>query len=135
MEFASNSRLDEIANDAFVYGSDTESKSSDSDTTSSTQSTSSSESDSYSYSYSYSSSEYSEESNNDSNRFAALATSLSDSFNPPSRSQATNDSNPDIVEEPSSHPSVKLYIQMEYYKNGTLDDLIQSGNVVVLNNV
>ena len=133
MEFASNSRLDEIANDAFVYGSDTDSTSSDSDTTSSTQSSSSSESDFYSYSYS--TSDYSEESNNDSNRFAAFATSLSDSFNPLSRSQATKDSNPGTVEEPSFHPSVKLYIQMEYYKNGTLDDLIQSGNVVLLNNV
>ena len=127
LEFASNSRLDEIANDAFVYGSDTDSTSSDSDTTSSTQSSSSSESDFYSYSYS--TSDYSEESNNDSNRFAAFATSLSDSFNPPSRSQATKDSNPGTVEEPSFHPSVKLYIQMEYYKNGTLDDLIQSGNL------
>ena len=28
----------------------------------------------------------------------------------------------------TSHPR-KLYIQMEYYKNGTLDDLIQKGEV------
>ena len=34
--------------------------------------------------------------------------------------------------QPDSHMSAKLYIQMEYYENGTLDDLIQSGHVCVV---
>ena len=65
-----------------------------------------------------------------SNRFSALE--LSDSLSIPTRSTTTGLSPQANCDQSDTHMSVKLYIQMEYYKNGTLDDLIQSGKVSIV---
>ena len=151
IEFRGNDGLNQIAEDAFDFESESNEKSksnrfcetSDSD----------SDSDSNSSSSSYSSSSYSEDSLSttssdsdssssysstadsstenvqQSNRFSALE--LSDSLSIPTRS-TTNRLSPQANGTPSdTHMPAKLYIQMEYYKNGTLDDLIQSGKVSI----
>ena len=152
IEFRGNDGLNQIAEDAFDFESESNEKSksnrfcetSDSD----------SDSDSNSSSSSYSSSSYSEDSLSttssdsdssssysstadsstenvqQSNRFSALE--LSDSLSIPTRS-TTNRLSPQANSTPSdTHMPAKLYIQMEYYKNGTLDDLIQSGKVSLI---
>ena len=65
-----------------------------------------------------------------SNRFSALE--LSDSLSIPTRSTTAGLSPQANCDQSDTHMSVKLYIQMEYYKNGTLDDLIQSGKVSIV---
>ena len=147
IEFRGNDGLNQIAEDAFDFesGSNEKSKSnrfcetSDSSSSSSSSSyssssysedslsTTSSDSDSSS-SYS-STADFSTENVQQSNRFSALE--LSDSLSIPTRS-TTNGLPPQANSTPSdTHMPAKLYIQMEYYKNGTLDDLIQSGKVSI----
>ena len=142
-----NDQLNKIAEDAFDFGSESESESesnekldsnsfyntNESSSSSSSSISSSEDSLSSTSSTSDSSSSYSSsvDSSNEqvqpSNRFSALE--LSDSLSIPSRSVSTPIS-PQMGGVPSdSHMSVKLYIQMEYYENGTLDDLIQTGTV------
>ena len=147
IEFRGNDGLNQIAEDAFDFesGSNEKSKSnrfcetsdSDSDSSSSSYSSSSYSEDSLSTtsSDSDSSSSYSStadsstENVQQSNRFSALE--LSDSLSIPTRS-TTNRLSPQANSTPSdTHMPAKLYIQMEYYKNGTLDDLIQSGKVSI----
>ena len=143
--------MNQIAEDAFDFesgsgsgsGSNEKSKSnrfcetSDSDFDSSSSSSSSYSEDSLSTtsSDSDSSSSYSStadsstENVQQSNRFSALE--LSDSLSIPTRS-TTNRLSPQANSTPSdTHMPAKLYIQMEYYKSGTLDDLIQSGIVSI----
>ena len=152
IEFRGNDGLNQIAEDAYDFesgsgsgsGSNEKSKSnrfcetSDSDFDSSSSSSSSYSEDSLSTtsSDSDSSSSYSStadsstENVQQSNRFSALE--LSDSLSIPTRS-TTNRLSPQANSTPSdTHMPAKLYIQMEYYKNGTLDDLIQSGKVSLI---
>ena len=146
IEFRGNDGLNQIAEDAFDFesGSNEKSKSnrfcetSDSDSSSSSYSSSSYSEDSLSTtsSDSDSSSSYSStadsstENVQQSNRFSALE--LSDSLSIPTRS-TTNRLSPQANGTPSdTHMPARLYIQMEYYKNGTLDDLIQSGKVSLI---
>ena len=148
IEFRGNDGLNQIAEDAFDFesGSNEKPKSnrfcetsdSDSDSSSSSYSSSSYSEDSLSTtsSDSDSSSSYSStadsstENVQQSNRFSALE--LSDSLSIPTRS-TTNGLPPQANSTPSdTHMPAKLYIQMEYYKNGTLDDLIQSGKVSLI---
>ena len=147
IEFRGNDGLNQIAEDAFDFESESNEKSksnrfcetSDSSSSSSSSSyssssysedslsTTSSDSDSSS-SYS-STADFSTENVQQSNRFSALE--LSDSLSIPTRS-TTNGLPPQANSTPSdTHMPAKLYIQMEYYKNGTLDDLIQSGKVSI----
>ena len=147
IEFRGNDGLNQIAEDAFDFesGSNEKSKSnrfcetsdSDSDSSSSSYSSSSYSEDSLSTTSSDSDSSSSYSSTADSstddvqqsNRFSALE--LSDSLSIPTRS-TTNGLPPQANSTPSdTHMPAKLYIQMEYYKNGTLDDLIQSGKVSI----
>lgn len=160
IEFRGNDRLNQIAEDAFDFGPESESgleSESESESVSYEKSkshrfgeTSESDSDSDPDSDYYSS--YSEESlsttNSDSdsspsstadsssaivqqsNRFSALE--LSDSLSIPTRSTTTGLSPQANCDQSDTHMSVKLYIQMEYYENGTLDDLIQSGKVSIV---
>ena len=151
IEFRGNDGLNQIAEDAFDFesgsgsgsGSNEKSKSnrfcetSDSDFDSSSSSSSSYSEDSLSTTSSDSDSSYfysstadsSTENVQQSNRFSALE--LSDSLSIPTRS-TTNGLPPQANSTPSdTHMPAKLYIQMEYYKNGTLDDLIQSGKVSI----
>lgn len=143
IEFRGNDGLNQIAEDAFDFESESNEKSksnrfcetSDSSSSSSSSSysedslsTTSSDSDSSS-SYS-STADSSTENVQQSNRFSALE--LSDSLSIPTRS-TTNRLSPQANSTPSdTHMPAKLYIQMEYYKNGTLDDLIQSGKVSLI---
>lgn len=158
IEFRGNDRLNQIAEDAFDFGPESESgleSESESESVSYEKSKShrfgeTSESDSDPDSDYYSS--YSEESLSttssdsdsspsstadsssaivqQSNRFSALE--LSDSLSIPTRSTTTGLSPQANCDQSDTHMSVKLYIQMEYYKNGTLDDLIQSGKVSIV---
>ena len=118
--------INEIADSAFDYVSDsgsdesyesydsTESTTDDSTSVDSTSTTCSSLNDS-----------------NVDNRYADLIESQS-------ASQTDSKTNESVSAEQkkstsSSTPKIrKLYIQMEYYKNGTLDDMIQRGDVRVL---
>ena len=121
--------INEIADSAFDYVSDSDSESSESsDSYDSTESTSDDSTSDDSTSTTCSSL-------NDSsvdNRYADLIESQS-------ASQTDSKTNQSISAEQkkstsSSTPKIhKLYIQMEYYKNGTLDDMIQRGDVRVLN--
>ena len=121
--------INEIADSAFDYVSDSDSESSESsDSYDSTESTSDDSTSDDSTSTTCSSL-------NDSsvdNRYAELIESQS-------ASQTDSKTNQSISAEQkkstsSSTPKIrKLYIQMEYYKNGTLDDMIQRGDVRVLN--
>ena len=140
--------MNQIAEDAFDFesgsgsGSNEKSKSnrfcetsdsdSDSDSDSSSSSSSSYSEDSLSTTSSDSDSSTADSSTENvqqSNRFSALE--LSDSLSIPTRS-TTNRLSPQANGTPSdTHMSAKLYIQMEYYKSGTLDDLIQSGIVSI----
>ena len=150
IEFRGNDGLNQIAEDAFDFesGSNEKSKSnrfcetsdsdsdSDSDSSSSSSSSYSEDSLSTTSSDSDSSSSYSStadsstENVQQSNRFSALE--LSDSLSIPTRS-TTNGLPPQANSTPSdTHMPARLYIQMEYYKNGTLDDLIQSGKVSLI---
>ena len=146
IEFRGNDGLNQIAEDAFDFESESNEKSksnrfsetSDSDSSSSSSSSSSSysedslsttSSDSDSSSSYSSTADSSTENVQQSNRFSALE--LSDSLSIPTRS-TTNRLSPQANSTPSdTHMPAKLYIQMEYYKNGTLDDLIQSGKVSI----
>ena len=164
IEFRGNDRLNQIAEDAFDFGPESESgleseSESESESVSYEKSkshrfgeTSDSDSDSdsnpdsdYYSSYSDESlSSTSSDSNSSpsstadsssaivqqSNRFSALE--LSDSLSIPTRSTTAGLSPQANCDQSDTHMSVKLYIQMEYYKNGTLDDLIQSGKVSIV---
>ena len=126
--------INEIADHAFDYVSDSDSEESyesyESFNSTSNDSTESSSDDSTS-------------DDSSSTSYSSLSDSsvdnrYSDLFESQSVSQTDSKTNESVSTEPkksvsSNTPKIrKLYIQMEYYKNGTLDDMIQRGDVSII---
>lgn len=136
-----------IAEDAFDYSEDNAKTSSDSDEYSSESSSDSySDSESTEESESSSDGEVTEESESTSDSESSSETESTDEY--VLSSQGTRTRSNSQFSHPSQNESRKLstesgasamshsrhilFIQMEYYKNGTLADLIQSGTVAVV---
>ena len=134
--------IDALADSAFQYSENSESSEDSSCSSSSGYDDSSSYDKSSSYSDGSSSYDSFPSTSHNGNRFEGLcdtsstvatettqSTQLTTEVVPATPSTAeTNQIRKKSSSNATSHPR-KLYIQMEYYKNGTLDDLIQKGEV------